>query len=72
MGVTRVNESIPAYVYALLGSPAQTKMSVLTRGTGLNAQRQFSVIINALINVEDNLQTEINQFQDSLQYARRR
>ena len=65
-GIIRINESIRAYVYALLGAQAQTKTSVLTYGTGLDAQRQFNVIVESLINVEEDIQTGINQFQDSL------
>ena len=64
MGVTKINESIRAYVYALLGAQAQTKTSVLAPGTGLDAQRQFNTIIEDIINSVDSLDESINQFQD--------
>ena len=70
VGITKINESIRAYVYALLGAQAQTKTSVLTPGTGLDAQHQFVTIVESLINSEPDLEQSINQFQDSLQYAK--
>ena len=70
MGITKINESIRAYVYALLGAQAQTKTSVLTEGTGLDAQQQFITIVESLINAEPDLEQSIDQFQDSLQYAK--
>ena len=70
VGITKINESIRAYVYALLGAQAQTKTSVLTEGTGLDAQQQFITIVESLINSEPDLEQSIDQFQDSLQYAK--
>ena len=70
VGITKINESIRAYVYALLGAQAQTKTSVLTEGTGLDAQQQFITIVESLINAEPDLEQSIDQFQDSLQYAK--
>ena len=69
-GIIKINESIRSYVYALLGAQAQTKTSVLSPGTGLDAQRQFNVIVEDIINAADDMETSIDQFQDSLQYAR--
>ena len=61
MGITKINESIRAYVYALLGAQAQTKTSVLTEGTGLDAQLQFITIVESLINAEPDLEQSIDQ-----------
>ena len=69
VGITKIEESTLSYVYALLGAQAQTKTSVLTRGTGLNAQQQFITIAESLINSKPDFEKNINQFQDSLQYA---
>ena len=53
-----------------MGAQAQTKTSVLTEGTGLDAQQQFITIVESLINAEPDLEQSIDQFQDSLQYAK--
>ena len=47
--VTRLNDSIRTYVWAILGSQAQTRTNILSAGTGFVAQKQF------LANVEDSI-----------------
>ena len=54
-----------------MGVQAQTKTSVLTKGMGLDAQHQFITIVESLINTEPVLEQSIDQFQDSLQYAKK-
>ena len=70
MGITEINESFRAYAYALLGAQPQTKTSVLAEETGLDAQDQFIMIVESLINSEPYLEQSINQFQDLLQYSK--
>ena len=41
--VVRLNDSIRTYVWAILGSQAQTRSNVLKIGTGFDAQKQFMV-----------------------------
>lgn len=70
IGTELINDSIRTYVYAILGAQAQTKTSLLTPGTGLDAQRQFVNIVEDCINSPVDLQRSIQRYQDSLQYAR--
>ncbi len=46
-GISRINDSIRTYVWAILGSQAQTRSSILGSGKAFDAQKQF------LANVED-------------------
>ena len=38
-GVTRLNDSIRTYAWAILGSQAQTRSNILIAGTGFDAQK---------------------------------
>ena len=69
IGVEKINDSIRTYVYAILGAQGQTKSSILASGTGIDARRQFLNIIEDCINAPTDLQSSINRYQDSLQYA---
>ena len=68
VGVTRLNDSIRTYVWAILGSQAQTRSNILSAGTGFDAQKQF------LLNVEDaiasavDIPSSIVRYQKLLQY----
>ena len=65
-GVTRLNDSIRTYVWAILGLQAQTCSIILRAGTGFDAQKQF------LANVEDSpvdIPSSIARYQKMLQYA---
>ena len=52
--VTRLNDSIRTYVWAILGSQAQTRSNILSAGTGFDAQKQF------LANVEDSISSPVD------------
>ena len=69
-GIIKINETVRTFVFSLLGAQAQTKTSVLTPGTGLDARRQFAVIVEDVINTPIDIEASINRFQDSLQYAK--
>ena len=69
-GVERINESIRAYCWAILGSQSQVKSDILGVGSAFDAQKQF------LANTEDAIQSpvdlprQITRYQNALKYAR--
>lgn len=69
-GVERINDSIRTYVWALLGSQSQTRSSILGVGTAFDAQKQFLANIEDSINRPVDLPSDIQRYQDVLQYAR--
>ena len=70
-GVERLNDSIRIYVWAILGTQAQTRSNILKAGTGFDAQKQF------LANIEDGIASPVDipsniaRFQKTLGYASR-
>lgn len=69
-GVTRINESIRIFVWALLGAQGQTRVDILTIGTGFDAQKQFLSNVQDAINSPVDLPNQISRYQDVLKYAR--
>ena len=72
-GITRINDSIRTYVWAVLGAQSQTRSSIL--GTeayeeGFDAQKQFLANIEDAIYSEVDLPSSIARYQMMLQYAR--
>ena len=59
-GVERINDSIRTYVWAVLGSQAQTRSNILGTGTTFDAQKQV------LANIEDHLIPSRPPFNDQL------
>jgi hypothetical protein len=53
-GVERLNDSIRTYVWAILGSQAQTRSNILGSGSAFAAQQQF------LSNVEDAIESPVD------------
>ena len=53
-GVVRINDSISAYVWAILGAQAQTRTGILGAGTSFDAQKQF------LANPEDAISSPVD------------
>jgi hypothetical protein len=70
VGIERINESIRTYVWALLGSQSQTRSEIIKIGTGFDAQKQFLVNIQDVINSPIDLPTQISNYQNVLKYAR--
>ena len=68
-GVERVNDSIRAYVWAILGSQAQTHTGILGAGTAFDAQKQFVADVEDAISSPVDLPSAIKCYQDTLQYA---
>ena len=69
-GVTRINESIRIFVWALLGAQGQTRVNILKEGTGFDAQKQFLSNVQDAINSAIDLPNQISRYQDVLKFAR--
>jgi hypothetical protein len=69
-GVARINDSIRTYAWAILGTQAQAKSSILGTGTAFDAQKQFLADIEDAINSAVDLPDSITRYQNTLQYAR--
>ena len=69
-GVERINDSIRTYCWAILGSQSQTKTDILGTGTAFDAQKQFLVNVEDVINSPVDLPSQIQRYQDTLKYAR--
>ena len=69
-GVERVNDSIRTYVWAILGSQAQTRTGILGTGTAFDAQKQFLANIEDAVLSPVDLPSAIVRYQDVLRYAR--
>ena len=68
-GVERLNDSIRTYVWAILGSQADTRTGILGSGTAFDAQKQFLVNIEDTISSPVDLPSAIRRYQDILRYA---
>ena len=68
-GVTRLNDSIPPDVWAILGSQAETRSNILSTGTGFDAQKQFLANGEDSISSPVDIPSSIARYQKMLQYA---
>ena len=68
-GVERFNDSIRAYVWAILGAQAQTRSNIFKTGTGFDAKKQFLADIEDAIASPVDIPSSISRYQKSLQYA---
>ena len=68
-GVERLNDSISRYVWAILGTQAQTRSSILKTGMGFEAQKQFLADIEDAIASPVDIPCSIFRYQKTLQYA---
>ena len=69
-GVSRINDSIRTYVWAILGSQSQARSSILGSGKAFDAQKQFLANVEDAINSDVDLPSSIDRYQRTLQYAR--
>jgi hypothetical protein len=69
-GVSRINDSIRTYAWAILGSQAQARSTILGSGRAFDAQKQFLANVEDAVNSEVDLPSSINRYQKTLQYAR--
>ena len=68
-GVTRLNDSIRTYVWAILGSQAQTSSNTLSSGTGFDTPKQFLANVEDSISSPVDIPSSIARYQKMLQYA---
>ena len=69
-GVIRLNESIRAYSWSILNAQVNTATGILGTGTAFDAQKQFVTNVEICIAGSDDLPSEIEKYQDTLQYAK--
>jgi hypothetical protein len=69
-GVSRINDSVRTYVWAILGAQAQARSTILGAGRAFDAQKQFLANIEDAVNSEVDLPSSIGRYQKTLQYAR--
>ncbi len=69
-GITRINDSIRTYVWAILGAQSQARSSILGSGKAFDAQKQFLANVEDAINSAVDLPSSIERYQSTLQYAR--
>lgn len=70
VGVRRINDSIRAYVWAILGAQSSMRTSIVGTGTAFDAQDDFLAKIQARIDHEVDPPTSVATYQDVLHYAR--
>ena len=68
--MSRINDSIRANVWAILGAQTQARSSILGTGKAFDAQKQFLANVEDVINSEVDLPSSIERYQLVLQYAR--
>ena len=68
-GVERLNDSIRTYVWAILGTQAQTRTGILGTGTAFDAQKHFLANIEDAISSPVDLPSSIERYQNILRYA---
>ena len=68
-GVENLNDSIRAYVWAILEAQAQTRSNILEAGTGFDAQKQFLANVEDAIASPVDISSSIAHYQKTLQYA---
>ena len=69
-GISRINESIRSFTWAILGAQAQTRSSVLGSGRAFDAQKQFLANVEDAINSAVDIPSSIDRYQTVLQFAR--
>ena len=68
-GVQRLNHSILTYIWAILGSQAQTRSKILKAGMGFDTQKQFMANIEDAIASPVDIPSSIARYQKTLQYV---
>ena len=69
-GISRINDSIRTYAWAILVSQSQARNSILGSGKAFDAQKQFLAKVEYAINSDVDLPSSIDKYQRTLQYAR--
>ena len=68
-GVVRINDSIRTYVWALLGSQAQTRTSITNNVSAFGVQKQFIMNVEDAISSPVDLPSSIKRYQNVLEDA---
>ena len=69
-GISRINDSIRVYVWAVLGAQAQVRSSILGKGQAFDAQKQFLANVEDAINSAVDIPSSVERYQSTLQYAK--
>ena len=69
-GISRINDSIRTFVWAILGAQSQARTSLLGIGKAFDAQRQFLANVKTAIKAAADIPESITRYQDTLGYAR--
>ena len=69
-GISRINDSIRTFVWAILGAQGQARTSILGTGKAFDAQKQFLANVEDSVNSAVDLPSSIERYQSTLQYAR--
>ena len=69
-GITRINDSIRTYVWAILGAQSQSRTSIIGKSSAFDAQKQFLTNVETAINSAIDIPESIKRYQDTLGYAR--
>ena len=68
-GVDRLNDSIRTYVWAILGTQAQTRSDILRYGTSFDAQKPFLANVEDVISSPVDIPSAIERYQSVFQNA---
>ena len=69
-GISRINDSIRTYVWAILGAQSQARTSIIGESRAFDAQKQFLANVETAINSAVDIPESIKRYQDTLGYAR--
>ena len=62
-GVSRINDSILTYVWAILGAQSEARSAILGTGKAFDAQKQFLAIFEDEIKLDVDLPSSIERYQ---------
>jgi hypothetical protein len=66
-GIQRLNDSIRAFIYCLLGAQAETRSAIINSfGTELDAQKEFKKLLEDSIDKHADIPTSIQRYQKSI------
>ena len=70
IGLYRISESVRAYAYLIVSSPASARSSIVgNMASALTAQSAFLNNFENVVNCRVNIQEDIKHYQDALSYA---
>ena len=69
-GITKINDSIRTFVWAILGAQSQARTSILGKGRAFDAPKLFLANVETTLNSAIDLPSSIDRYQKTLGYAR--